>query len=93
MAENIQLNKGQGGDIFAADDIEGTKFARSKITIGKDGENDGDVSKDNPMPVEIHAISGSNEQQIMFEILGELRLLNARFKETFNTISEKEDLE
>ncbi len=92
MAENIQLNKGQGGDVFAADSIDDVKFSRSKITIGRDGENDGDVSKHNPMPVELSGTSASSEQ-IMMDILVEMRLLNLRFKETFNNISELSDLD
>lgn len=39
------------GEIFAFDDIGGVKFGRSKITVGADGTNDGDVSNTNPLPV------------------------------------------
>lgn len=52
MADNIQLNQGSGGDVFAADDISSVKYARTKITLGADGVNDGDVSASNPMPVD-----------------------------------------
>lgn len=52
MADNIQLNTGSGGDVFAADDISGVKYQRSKITLGADGVNDGDVSSTNPLPVD-----------------------------------------
>lgn len=51
MADNTQLNSGSGGDILATDDIGGTKWPRSKITLGADGVNDGDVSSSNPLPV------------------------------------------
>jgi hypothetical protein len=51
MADNVTLDAGSGGDTVAADDIGGVKFPRSKIVIGDDGTNDGDVSSSNPMPV------------------------------------------
>lgn len=51
MADNFTANAGAGGDTFAADDILGIKYPRSKITLGADGANDGDVSASNPMPV------------------------------------------
>ena len=53
MADNIQLNTGSGGDVFAADDISSVKYPRTKLTIGADGVNDGDVSASNPLPVDI----------------------------------------
>ena len=49
--DNIQLNPGVGGDIAAADDIDGIKYQRVKLTLGDDGVNDGDLSATNPMPV------------------------------------------
>lgn len=51
MADDITLNAGSGGDTLAADDIGGVKYTRSKITLGADNTNDGDVSSSNPMPV------------------------------------------
>lgn len=51
MADNFTSNAGSGGDTFGADDISGVKYPRSKIIIGADGTNDGDVSAANPMPV------------------------------------------
>jgi len=52
MADNTTLPSGDaGGDTLASDDISGIKFPRSKIVIGADGTNDGDVSSGNPMPV------------------------------------------
>lgn len=53
MADNTILNSGSGGDTVATDDIGGVKYPRSKIVIGADGTNDGDVSSTNPMPVDI----------------------------------------
>lgn len=51
MADNTTLNTGSGGDTIASDDISGVKYPRSKIVIGADGTNDGDVSAANPLPV------------------------------------------
>ena len=50
-ADNFTADAGSGGDTFGADDIGGVKFPRSKIIIGADGTNDGDVSSANPLPV------------------------------------------
>lgn len=55
MADNTTLNAGTGGDVIASDDIGGVKFQRVKIVHGQDGQNSGDVSHANPMPVEIQA--------------------------------------
>lgn len=49
--DNFEANPGTGGDTFAADDVGGVKIPRSKIVIGDDGSNDGDVSAANPLPV------------------------------------------
>lgn len=51
MSDNTTLNPGSGGDIAAADDIEGVKYQRVKLTLGADGVNDGDVSSANPVPI------------------------------------------
>lgn len=51
MSDNTQLNPGVGGDIAAADDIDGIKYQRVKLTLGADGVNDGDLSANNPLPV------------------------------------------
>lgn len=51
MADNTTLNSGSGGDTIATDDVGGVKIPRSKIVIGADGSNDGDVSSSNPLPV------------------------------------------
>lgn len=52
MADNIELDPGTGGATVAADDIAGILFPRTKLVIGADGSNDGDVSSANPLPVE-----------------------------------------
>jgi hypothetical protein len=51
VADNTTLNSGSGGDVIASDDIGGVKYPRSKIVIGADGTNDGDVSAANPLPI------------------------------------------
>jgi hypothetical protein len=51
MAENVQLNPGTGGDVAAADEIDGVKYQRIKLALGADGVNAGDVADTNPMPV------------------------------------------
>jgi hypothetical protein len=51
VADNVTANAGSGGATFAADDIGGIHFPRTKLIIGADGVNDGDVSSANPLPV------------------------------------------
>lgn len=59
MADNTTLNTGSGGDTLATDDIAGVKYPRSKIVIGADGANDGDVSSANPLPVKGTGTAGT----------------------------------
>lgn len=49
--DNTQLNPGAGGDLIAADDVDGVKYQRVKLVHGQDGRIDGDVSIDNGLPV------------------------------------------
>lgn len=51
MSNNTRLNPGSLGDLIATEDIAGVKIPVSKIVLGNAGENDGDVSQDNPLPV------------------------------------------
>jgi hypothetical protein len=51
MADNTVINPGTNGDVIATDEIGGVKHQRVKITLGRDGVNDGDVSKLNPIPI------------------------------------------
>lgn len=51
MSDNVTANSGTGGATFAADDIGGVHFPRTKLVIGADGSNDGDVAAGNPLPV------------------------------------------
>ena len=50
MADNFVANPGAGGDTFAADDVAGIKYPRSKISFGIDGAAT-DVSATDPLPV------------------------------------------
>ena len=58
MADNFTADPGALGDTFGADDIGGVKFPRSKIIIGADGTNDGDVSSAIPLPSILSENSG-----------------------------------
>lgn len=60
MADNIAATPGSGATL-AADEIGGVLFGRSKIVIGADGVNDGDVSAANPMPVSDAAIPAAGQ--------------------------------
>jgi len=51
MSDNTELNPGYGGDIYAADDVDGIKYQRVKLVHGADGVNDGDVATGNGLPV------------------------------------------
>jgi hypothetical protein len=55
MADNItaKANTGTGTEVLAADDISGVLYPRSKIVLGADGVNDGDVSSANPLPIQV----------------------------------------
>lgn len=50
MSDNVNITPGSGKEI-AADDVDGVLHQRVKLTMGEDGESDGDVSKINPLPV------------------------------------------
>ena len=52
MADNVTADPGTGGAVFATDDIGGVHFPRTKIVIGDNNTNDGDVSAANPLPVD-----------------------------------------
>ena len=48
MAGNVTLPA--SAQVIATDLIAGVNFPRTKLTVGADGVNDGDVSAANPMP-------------------------------------------
>lgn len=61
MADNISLKNDDATVVgtLASDDIGGIQYARSKITLGADGINDGDVSGANPLPVKGTGTAGT----------------------------------
>lgn len=67
MADDTILNSGSGGDTIATDDIGGVKYPRSKIVVGADGTNDGDVSSSNPLPITV-ANTGANATPIVVDL-------------------------
>lgn len=56
MADNLQTTQTAAGATLATDDIAGVHYPRTKIVIGDDGVNGGDVSATNPLPVVAAAI-------------------------------------
>ncbi len=65
MADNTQLNAGNGGDILKTEDVGSYKLAVSKIYLGAHGVDGGAVTAANPLPVSVgnlpatQAVSGS----------------------------------
>lgn len=55
MAENTELNPGEGGDVIATDDIDGVKHQRVKVQHGADGSAT-DVSEASPLPVKVNSV-------------------------------------
>ena len=60
MADNVTTNPGVGGAVFATDDIGGVQYPRTKLVIGADGVNGGDVSAANPLPVTMAPVALHN---------------------------------
>lgn len=57
MADNFTANAGSGGSTFGSDDISSVQYPRIKLIQGADGTNDGDVSRTNPLPVDLRVYS------------------------------------
>lgn len=53
MPDNFTANSGSGGSTFGSDDISSVHYPRIKLIQGADGTNDGDISRTNPMPVDL----------------------------------------
>lgn len=51
MSDNTQLNPGAGGNVIADEEIGGVHYPKSKLVLGADGVDDGDVHAGNPLPV------------------------------------------
>lgn len=73
--DNFTCNAGAGGDTFGADDIGGVKYARTKIIIGADGTNDGDVSSANPLPVSGTVALGATDNAVLDSIAADAETL------------------
>jgi hypothetical protein len=74
MADNVSITPGVGANI-AADEIGGVKYPRSKMIVGADGVNDGDVSDANPVPMKLRGdefFSGATKYDAKVTIDGEL---------------------
>lgn len=74
MTDNVPITPGAGANI-AADDILGVKYPRSKMVLGADGVNDGDVSDSNPVPMKIRGnefFSGATKYDAKVTTDGEL---------------------
>jgi hypothetical protein len=74
MADNVPITPGSGANI-AADEILGVKYPRSKMVVGADGVNDGDVSDANPVPMKIRGnefFSGATKYDAKVTTDGEL---------------------
>lgn len=59
MADNIQLPSSTYN--VATDEVAGVHYPRTKIVIGANGVNDGDVSSQNPLPVVITSFPVTQE--------------------------------
>lgn len=56
MANNTRIQSPTRlGDLISTEDIDGVKIPRSKLCIGEYGEDDGDISSANPMPVSLES--------------------------------------
>ena len=62
MADN--LTAPASGAVLATDDIGGIHFPRTKLVIGADGVNGGDVSAANPLPVTMAALKAEDAAHV-----------------------------
>jgi hypothetical protein len=83
VADNTELASGSGGDTIATDDIGGVKYPRSKIVIGADGTNDGDVSSSNPLPAKVTGAAAENAA-----VSGNPVLVGGRYDATPRTLGD-----
>ena len=49
MPDNYEVSEGSG-KVMASNEIGGVNFPRVKLIHGEPGDNDGDISKENPLP-------------------------------------------
>jgi hypothetical protein len=83
MADNITAkgNVGAGTEVIAADDISGVLYPRTKLVLGADGANDGDVSAANPMPIEgTVTVLGVAQEETLQTSMNTLTAIDGYFK-------------
>jgi len=83
MADNITAkgNVGAGTEVIAADDISGVLYPRTKLVIGADGVNDGDISAANPMPIEgVVTVLGVAQEETLQTSMDTLIAIDGYFK-------------
>lgn len=66
MADNITLPGATS--VVATDEIGGVNFPRTKLTLGSDGVNDGDVSAANPMPITLAALRATDSPYALGDV-------------------------
>ena len=96
MADNIEVNPGDaaGHVSVATDEIDGVHIPIYKQGFGAEGELT-IVDGDNPLPVAFDSDESRNvidDHAIQRSILKQLKLLNARIEEAFNTSITEEDI-
>jgi hypothetical protein len=73
IPNNTQLNPGTGGDLIVTEDLgDGTKMPVSKIRLGDTDEDGGDVTADNPFPIE-----AASTDQLLAQLLATAQSLLA----------------
>ena len=70
MADNVDADTGVVTEPFATDEIGGVHYPRTKIVLGADGVNDGDLSASNPLPVS--AMNTEQKLDLVCDLLAEL---------------------
>jgi len=73
MADDVTLPG--SGAVIATDDIGGRQFQRIKLVLGDEGDNDGDVSAANPVPMSAAVLplpTGAATSALQTEISGKL---------------------
>ena len=78
MADNVSVNTSTPGSpaVIASDEIGGSQYQRIKLVLGNEGQNDGDVSGTNPVPVELSLDDKLNQDEIKEALFIMRRLVN-----------------
>jgi hypothetical protein len=96
MMDNINVKPGEGDTVVLVktDVIDSVHVPIYKTGYGADGELTL-VDPDNPMPIEFDADASRNvidDHAVQRSILKQLKLLNLRIEEAFNTSIREEDI-